>query len=110
VSLVMEANSSSRPMLPVAVGGLAGHIFPAAAGQFVGGCVGFVRRNEAEHRSVGGCVGHSYQFEHLRFVGGCAGSIHIGEFSGQPVSRPRSRAHREARVASAEQSLQGAAA
>jgi hypothetical protein len=97
-------------MLPVAVGGLAGHAFPAAAGQFVGGWVGFVRRNQAEGRFVGGCVGHVYQLEHLRFVGGSAGSVHIGEFHGQAVSRRRSRAHREARVASAQQSLQGAAA
>jgi hypothetical protein len=110
MSLVMEANSSSRTMLPVALGGLVGRVFPAAAGQFVGGWVGFVRRNEAEHRFVGGCVGHVYQLEHLRFVGGCAGAVHIGELRGQHVSRPRSRAHREVRVASAEQSLQGAAA
>jgi hypothetical protein len=110
MSLVTEANSSSRTMLPVAVGGLAGHVFPAADGQFVGGCVGSVRRNEAEHRFVGGCVGHVYQLEHLRFVGGCAGSVHIGEFRGQPVSRPHGRAHREARVMWGEQSLEGATA
>jgi len=110
MNLAMGANLSSRPSQPVAVGGLAGHVFPAAAGQFVGGCAGFVRRNEAAHAVVGGCLGHVEQLEHLRFVGGCAGFAHIGEFGGQPVSRPRSRAHREARVASAKQSLQGAAA
>jgi len=105
----MEAHSSSFAM-PVAVGGLAGHVFPPGDGRFVGGCVGFVKLNYAERRHVGGCVGNVSLPGDGRFVGGCVGLIPSGAYLAQPGSHPHARAHRELRVTWREGALEGSPA
>ena len=78
----MEAYSPSLHTLPVAVGGLVGHIFPPGDGRFVGGCTGFVRLDKAERVYVGGLAGHVFHPGLRRFVGGCVG------FAGLPHTTP----------------------
>jgi len=105
----MEVYSSSVDMLPVAVGGLAGHIFPPGNGRFVGGCTGFVRLDEAGHRHVGGCVGRIVQVELGPFLGGCVGFARPGIYHAERRGRPHGR-HHEALAKWGEEALEAAPA
>jgi hypothetical protein len=91
----MEPYSSSTKTLPVAVGGLAGHIFPPGDGRFVGGCTGFVRLGSAERRYVGGCVGHVAGLGRRQFVGGCAGYREPGAYLALSGGRMHGQADRQ---------------
>jgi hypothetical protein len=104
----MEAYSPPVDMLPIAVGGLAGHIFPPGAGRFVGGCAGFARLAEADRRCVGGSLGHVSQPGPRRFVGGCAGFVQLGTF--HATSRLESHVRRTPRITWDEEALEGAPA
>lgn len=106
----MEAYSSSVDMLPVVVGGVVGRILPPGDGRLVGGCVGFVRVNGAEHRYAGGCVGHVVQFAPGRFVGGCVGVVGLDTHRAQVDGRLHKRAHREGPVRWGEEALEAAPA
>jgi len=106
----MEAYSSSVDMLPVAVGGLVGHIFRPGEGRFVGGCTGFARIDGAEHRHVGGCVGRIVQLELGRFLGGCVGFAGPGAYHAERRRQLRDRAHHEALAKWGEEALEAAPA
>jgi hypothetical protein len=92
----MEAYSSFAEVLPVAVGGLAGHVFPAEDGRFVGGCLRFVRLDKSRRRYVGGCVGHVVAIERRRFVGGCVGHCEPHPYAAHLASGSHGRAVFEA--------------
>jgi hypothetical protein len=106
----MEAYLHSVDMLPVAVGGLAGHTFPPGDGRFVGGCTGFVRHEKGEHRYVSGCVGRIGQPEFQRFVGGCAGFAGLRAFQVARRSQVHDRAGHEARAKWGDEALEAAPA
>lgn len=106
----METSSSSAGMLPILVGGLAGHIFWSGSGRFVGGCAGFVRLNRAERRYSGGCVGRVYELGERRFVGGCAGFAWRDAYHTQPRGRVDRRTHREVPTRWGEEALAAAGA
>ena len=106
----MEAYSSSPRTLPVAVGGLVGHVFPPGDRRFLGGFTGFVHVDAAEPRYVGGLVGHASHPETRRPVGGCVGFAALGPSHDQHPSRLRERAHRRAHARWGEEALEGAPA
>jgi hypothetical protein len=106
----MEAHSSSLPTLPFAVGGLVGHIMPPGDGRFVGGCMGFVRLDSAEHRYVGGLAGHAFHPGLRRFVGGCVSFAGLSPHHAHPGSRLHDRARRRAHARWGEEALEGAPA
>jgi hypothetical protein len=69
------------------LGGCVGRVCAPGHGQFVGGCVGFVRSEGAEHVNVGGCVGRVFHPGASRFVGGCTGFISLEGHSAAPGRR-----------------------
>jgi len=106
----MEAYSPSLHTLPVAVGGLVGHIFSPGDGRFVGGCTGVVRLDKAERVDIGGLAGHVFHPGPRRFVGGCVGFAGLAPHHAQPASRLHDRAHRRAHARWGEEALEGAPA
>jgi hypothetical protein len=106
----MEAYRPSVGMLPVAVGGLAGHVFPPAGGRFVGGCAGFARLVELKDPFVGGCVGHASLPVDRRFVGGCAGFARLAAHHAKPRSDRDDRAIRETSTRWSEEALEASPA